>query len=77
MSQRTLSPIVGVLAILLGLWTGCGGCSQATSSLSPTPQEPDLNLLGAEIGNAVHDLMIATSSLQPIDGAIADRKSVV
>lgn len=65
------SRLLGAAALLLGLWTGCGGCLWALGSLGPAGDAPDSALLGAAVQEAVYTLSIAASTWAPVDGGIA------
>jgi len=62
---------LGLLALALGLWTGCGSCLGVFSALSGAPPDDLPPFLSPDQGRAALDFALAASALGPIDGAIA------
>ncbi|TVQ91680.1 MAG: hypothetical protein EA397_08715 [Deltaproteobacteria bacterium] len=77
MSSSKVSPAVGILALFMGLWTGCGGCMNALSSLSSDPTDQSFALFGAELEDAMRQFELALQSQAPVAGAISLLASLV
>jgi hypothetical protein len=59
----------GVIALLLGLWTGCGGCFSALGSLAPAGGEPPPWVSG-NAAHAAAELSLSLNAYTPVDGAV-------
>lgn len=62
--------LLGVIAILLGAWTGCGGCSGALGALGTDGEAPPPSLFSGDQAAAMADLAQAAAAWAPIDGAL-------
>lgn len=69
--------IAGIIAILFGLWTGCGGCAGALGALGNDRDVPDSPFLSSRQLSAVQDFVEAAASLEPISAALAALAALV
>ena len=74
---RPGSTLTGVMAILLGTWTGIGGCMYATSALGGSGEVPDNPFLSGAQNRAVQELVVATASYDPINAALSALSALV
>ncbi|MFK7931032.1 MAG: hypothetical protein AB8H79_22795, partial [Myxococcota bacterium] len=69
--SSTSITLAGILAILLGLWSGCGGTFSALGSLSATGEVPDSPLFSSAQLRAVEGFVQAALMWEPVNGGLA------
>jgi hypothetical protein len=74
---RSGSALPGVLAILMGIWTGCGGCVYATSALGSRAEPVDTPFLNGAQNQAVQDLVVAAAVYDPVNAALSALSALV
>lgn len=75
---RPVSVLPGVLAILLGAWTGIGGCLYALGSLGDRGADvPDSPFLSGAQTRAVQELMVATAAYDPVNATLSALSALV